>query len=77
MSHETNSYFQHLLIRKIHLVGWQKLEGIALGIAEGIEYLYQSYDKRILHFDIKSFCEMETLLDKWGLRIFTNFYDRY
>ncbi|KAF3965143.1 hypothetical protein CMV_010648 [Castanea mollissima] len=34
-------------------LGWKKLEGIALGIAKGIEYLHQGCDQRILHFDIK------------------------
>ncbi|KAK6925972.1 Wall-associated receptor kinase, galacturonan-binding domain, partial [Dillenia turbinata] len=36
-----------------HLLGWEKLEDIALGIAKGIEYLHQGCDQRILHFDIK------------------------
>ncbi|CAL5342898.1 unnamed protein product [Camellia sinensis] len=35
-------------------LGWEKLQGIALGIAKGIEYLHQWCDQRILHFDIKS-----------------------
>ncbi|RZC86486.1 hypothetical protein C5167_030564 [Papaver somniferum] len=35
------------------LVGWQKLQKIAIGIARGIEYLHQGCDQRILHFDIK------------------------
>ncbi|KDP22160.1 hypothetical protein JCGZ_25991 [Jatropha curcas] len=35
------------------LLGWEKLQDIALGIAEGIEYLHQGCDQRILHFDIK------------------------
>ncbi|KAI8005579.1 Rust resistance kinase Lr10 [Camellia lanceoleosa] len=34
-------------------LGWERLQGIALGIAEGIEYLHQGCDQRILHFDIK------------------------
>ncbi|XP_065634148.1 rust resistance kinase Lr10 isoform X2 [Quercus suber] len=34
-------------------LGWEKLQGIALGIAKGIEYLHQGCDQRILHFDIK------------------------
>ncbi|KAJ7965367.1 Receptor-like protein kinase [Quillaja saponaria] len=34
-------------------LGWEKLQGIALGIARGIEYLHQGCDQQILHFDIK------------------------
>ncbi|GMI65911.1 hypothetical protein like AT1G66910 [Hibiscus trionum] len=34
-------------------LGWEKMQGIALGIARGIEYLHQGCDQRILHFDIK------------------------
>ncbi|GMN51703.1 hypothetical protein TIFTF001_020853 [Ficus carica] len=34
-------------------LSWEMLEGIALGIAKGIEYLHQGCDQRILHFDIK------------------------
>ncbi|GMP67762.1 hypothetical protein CsSME_00027643 [Camellia sinensis var. sinensis] len=34
-------------------LGWERLQGIALGIAKGIEYLHQGCDQRILHFDIK------------------------
>ena len=34
-------------------LGWEKLQGIALSIAKGIEYLHQGCDQRILHFDIK------------------------
>ncbi|XP_061999010.1 rust resistance kinase Lr10-like [Rosa rugosa] len=34
-------------------LGWDKLHGIALGIAKGIEYLHQGCDQRIMHFDIK------------------------
>ncbi|KAM7481203.1 hypothetical protein LguiB_005786 [Lonicera macranthoides] len=35
------------------LLGWEKLQDIALGIARGIEYLHQGCDQRIVHFDIK------------------------
>ncbi|XP_077226810.1 rust resistance kinase Lr10-like [Tasmannia lanceolata] len=35
------------------LLGWEKLQDIAIGIARGIEYLHQGCDQRILHFDIK------------------------
>ncbi|XP_028950206.1 rust resistance kinase Lr10-like [Malus domestica] len=38
---------------KNSLLGWDKLQDIALGIAKGIEYLHQGCDLRILHFDIK------------------------
>ncbi|XP_050895714.1 rust resistance kinase Lr10-like [Lathyrus oleraceus] len=34
-------------------LGWERLQNISLGIANGIEYLHQGCDKRILHFDIK------------------------
>ncbi|KAK2453255.1 rust resistance kinase Lr10 [Trifolium repens] len=37
---------------KDNFLGWDKLEQIALGIANGIEYLHQGCDQRILHFDI-------------------------
>ena len=33
-------------------LGWDMLQQIALGIANGIEYLHQGCDQRILHFDI-------------------------
>ncbi|KAF7147222.1 hypothetical protein RHSIM_Rhsim03G0203300 [Rhododendron simsii] len=39
--------------RNKHLLGWKKLLEIAMGIAEGIEYLHQGCDQQILHFDIK------------------------
>ncbi|XP_043694855.1 rust resistance kinase Lr10-like [Telopea speciosissima] len=35
------------------ILGWEKLQDIAIGIAKGIEYLHQGCDLRILHFDIK------------------------
>uniref|UniRef100_A0A2N9GCP5 non-specific serine/threonine protein kinase n=1 Tax=Fagus sylvatica TaxID=28930 RepID=A0A2N9GCP5_FAGSY len=38
---------------KSHILGWEKLQDIALGIAKGIEYLHQGCDLQILHFDIK------------------------
>jgi serine/threonine protein kinase len=44
-SHDPN-IFQHLLVP-------QKLLDIALGIAQGMEYLHQGCNQRILHFDIK------------------------
>lgn len=37
---------------KASFLGWDKLQQIALGIANGIEYLHQGCDQRILHFDI-------------------------
>ncbi|KAI8551182.1 hypothetical protein RHMOL_Rhmol06G0165200 [Rhododendron molle] len=40
---------------------WEKLQDIALGIAEGIDYLHQGCDQRILHFYIKPH---NILLDK-------------
>ncbi|XP_057451519.1 rust resistance kinase Lr10-like isoform X2 [Lotus japonicus] len=36
-----------------NFLGWKRLYEIALGIAKGIEYLYQGCNQRILHFDIK------------------------
>ncbi|KAJ9164288.1 hypothetical protein P3X46_023884 [Hevea brasiliensis] len=36
-----------------HVLGWEKLLNIALGVAKGIEYLHQGCEQRILHFDIK------------------------
>ncbi|XP_030925383.1 rust resistance kinase Lr10-like [Quercus lobata] len=41
------------LVDSNRFLGWKKLEGIALGIAKGIEYLHQGCDQRILHFVIK------------------------
>ncbi|XP_034197330.1 rust resistance kinase Lr10-like [Prunus dulcis] len=38
---------------KYCFLGWDKLQDIALGVAQGIEYLHQGCDQRILHFDIK------------------------
>ncbi|KAM5551271.1 rust resistance kinase Lr10-like [Rosa sericea] len=38
---------------KNSFLGWDKLKDISLGIANGIEYLHQGCDQRILHFDIK------------------------
>ncbi|CAL2240069.1 unnamed protein product [Prunus armeniaca] len=38
---------------KYCFLGWDKLQDIALGVAQGIEYLHQGCDHRILHFDIK------------------------
>ncbi|GAU44193.1 hypothetical protein TSUD_373280 [Trifolium subterraneum] len=37
---------------KDSFLGWEKLQQIALGIANGIEYLHQGCDQTILHFDI-------------------------
>ncbi|KAK6270285.1 hypothetical protein POUND7_007390 [Theobroma cacao] len=34
-------------------LSWQKMFDIALGVAQGIEYLHQGCDMQILHFDIK------------------------
>ena len=34
-------------------LGWERIQSIALGIAQGIEYLHHGCDKQILHFDIK------------------------
>ncbi|KAJ8752866.1 hypothetical protein K2173_008601 [Erythroxylum novogranatense] len=39
-------------VKNLHL-SWGKLQKIALGIAEGIDYLHRGCDQRILHFDIK------------------------
>ncbi|CAL9006151.1 unnamed protein product, partial [Prunus brigantina] len=51
-----NGSLQNLLSsadNKNSVLGWDKLQDIALGIAKGIEYLHQGCDHRILHFDIK------------------------
>ncbi|XP_012570617.2 rust resistance kinase Lr10-like isoform X2 [Cicer arietinum] len=37
---------------KDSFLGWDKLQQIAIGIANGIEYLHQGCEQRILHFDI-------------------------
>ncbi|XP_028793609.1 rust resistance kinase Lr10-like isoform X2 [Neltuma alba] len=37
---------------KENFLGWLKLQQLALSIAQGIEYLHQGCDYRILHFDI-------------------------
>ncbi|KAK9265468.1 hypothetical protein L1049_012594 [Liquidambar formosana] len=34
-------------------LGWEKLHQIAVGIAQGLEYLHRGCNTRILHFDIK------------------------
>ncbi|KAF3792352.1 G-type lectin S-receptor-like serine/threonine-protein kinase [Nymphaea thermarum] len=39
--------------RRNHLLSWEMLYKIALGIARGIEYLHRGCDMCILHFDIK------------------------
>ena len=35
------------------ILGWERLYGIAIGIARGLEYLHHSCNTRIVHFDIK------------------------
>uniref|UniRef100_A0A7N0VE57 non-specific serine/threonine protein kinase n=1 Tax=Kalanchoe fedtschenkoi TaxID=63787 RepID=A0A7N0VE57_KALFE len=35
------------------ILGWDKLHSIAVGIAQGLEYLHRGCNTRILHFDIK------------------------
>ncbi|KAF0905026.1 hypothetical protein E2562_000837 [Oryza meyeriana var. granulata] len=35
------------------ILGWEKLYGIAIGIARGLEYLHHGCNTRIIHFDIK------------------------
>nr|XP_028960667.1 rust resistance kinase Lr10-like [Malus domestica] len=35
------------------LLGWDKLQDIALAVAKGVQHLHQGCDQRILHFDIK------------------------
>uniref|UniRef100_A0A453DUS5 Protein kinase domain-containing protein n=2 Tax=Aegilops tauschii subsp. strangulata TaxID=200361 RepID=A0A453DUS5_AEGTS len=35
------------------ILGWERLYGIAIGIARGLEYLHHSCNTRIIHFDIK------------------------
>uniref|UniRef100_A0A8R7PMH9 Protein kinase domain-containing protein n=3 Tax=Triticum urartu TaxID=4572 RepID=A0A8R7PMH9_TRIUA len=43
------------------ILGWERLYGIAIGIARGLEYLHHSCNTRIVHFDIKP---QNILLDK-------------
>uniref|UniRef100_A0ACD5TYV3 Uncharacterized protein n=2 Tax=Avena sativa TaxID=4498 RepID=A0ACD5TYV3_AVESA len=43
------------------IIGWERLYGIAIGIARGLEYLHHSCNIRIVHFDIKP---QNILLDK-------------
>ncbi|KAF7027389.1 hypothetical protein CFC21_039435 [Triticum aestivum] len=43
------------------ILGWERLYGIAIGIACGLEYLHHSCNTRIVHFDIKP---QNILLDK-------------
>lgn len=47
-----NDSFEKFIFKNT-LLGWEKLQDIALGIARGIEYLHQGCDQRIVHFDIK------------------------
>ncbi|PUZ57937.1 hypothetical protein GQ55_5G469800 [Panicum hallii var. hallii] len=35
------------------VIGWEKLQQIAIGIARGLEYLHPDCNTRIIHFDIK------------------------
>ncbi|KAF2948292.1 hypothetical protein DAI22_01g026200 [Oryza sativa Japonica Group] len=35
------------------ILGWEKLYGIAIRVARGLEYLHHSCNTRIIHFDIK------------------------
>ncbi|XP_044346969.1 LEAF RUST 10 DISEASE-RESISTANCEUS RECEPTOR-LIKE PROTEIN KINASE-like 2.4 [Triticum aestivum] len=44
------------------ILGWERLYGIAIGIARGLEYLHHSCNTRIVHFDIKP---QNILLDKY------------
>lgn len=34
-------------------LGWEKLYGIAIGIARGLDYLHRGCNRRIIHFDVK------------------------
>uniref|UniRef100_A0A453DUY4 Protein kinase domain-containing protein n=2 Tax=Aegilops tauschii subsp. strangulata TaxID=200361 RepID=A0A453DUY4_AEGTS len=43
------------------ILGWERLYGIAIGIARGLDYLHHSCNTRIVHFDIKP---QNILLDK-------------
>ncbi|XBI15201.1 hypothetical protein VPH35_057660 [Triticum aestivum] len=43
------------------ILGWERLYAIAIGIARGLEYLHNSCNTRIVHFDIKL---QNILLDK-------------
>ncbi|CAA0825619.1 receptor serine/threonine kinase- putative [Striga hermonthica] len=48
-------------IRSKCVLGWEKMFGIMLGVARGLDYLHQGCNTRILHFDIKPH---NILLDK-------------
>ncbi|XP_002457414.2 rust resistance kinase Lr10 [Sorghum bicolor] len=34
-------------------LGWEKLYGIAIGVARGLDYLHRGCNRRIIHFDVK------------------------
>ncbi|PIA26530.1 hypothetical protein AQUCO_09100012v1 [Aquilegia coerulea] len=42
-------------------IEWERLYGIAIEIAKGIDYLHEGWDERIIHYDIKA---GNVLLDK-------------
>lgn len=53
MPHESLEKYIFSKSSNAYILGWEKLQNIAIGIARGIEYLHQGCDQRILHFDIK------------------------
>ncbi|XP_077228665.1 rust resistance kinase Lr10-like [Tasmannia lanceolata] len=53
MPNESLEKFIFLADAKDPVLGWEKLQDIAVGVAKGIEYLHQGCEQCILHFDIK------------------------
>ncbi|PRQ33583.1 putative glycerophosphodiester phosphodiesterase, protein kinase RLK-Pelle-LRK10L-2 family [Rosa chinensis] len=45
--------FDAKIPQKGHHLGWETLERISIGIAQGLEYLHRGCNTKILHFDIK------------------------
>ncbi|XP_043694632.1 PR5-like receptor kinase [Telopea speciosissima] len=45
--------FNRKLMKTCHRLGWERLYQIAVGIAQGLEYLHRGCNTRIVHFDIK------------------------
>ncbi|GLU01152.1 hypothetical protein SLE2022_184760 [Rubroshorea leprosula] len=48
-----NGSLDNYLFRKKEMIEWEKLHVIAVGTAQGIAYLHQGCQQRIIHYDIK------------------------
>lgn len=48
-----NGSFEKHIYSEPLVIGWEILLKIAIGIAQGLEYLHQGRNTRIIHFDIK------------------------